>query len=98
MKEVKKRNYVISEAGELYIRAQDCGIPTMILLVDGIVITIFKGDNNRWIRVSYVLDWYKKEIAYGLEHGYSKTEIETYQNNVKIISKEKAKLVGDSNE
>ena len=80
------KEYILNESGELFTTIKNSGISPIIIAVDCLTITNFKGSKTNYIKVSIVLDWYRKEWSYGLKNNYSIDTMANYEKAIEIFS------------
>lgn len=73
--------------GELYVKAKYSGIHPLIWFTDGLALCGFKGDKNTYLKVTEVLDWFKKEKEHGESHGYGRKELDRYSKFIDAYEK-----------
>lgn len=78
--------YVKRDDGKLYVRTNNSGIPALVILIDGLKITTFKGLTSKYISVDVALGWHKKELEYGLENDYHKDSIEHHKEAIRVLT------------
>ena len=84
----------IGDDENLYVLLKYSGINPLIVLTDGIGMTIFKGSRKTYLTVSDVISWFVNEIAYGETHGYPENELKRYKKH-KIFFEEHLKQFHD---
>lgn len=87
VEKVTKNKVVINDTGERFVEAIQCGIPAMVLLVDGIRFHGFKGDTNNYVKVIDAKDWFEKELAYGERNGYKEETLKSYREWIEMYDK-----------
>ena len=92
-----KLDYIRDENGKLFVKSKKSGIPIIVILVDSLKQTSFKKSKYLYMSVTDVLDWYKKELAYGLKRTppYPERDLQKYRDAI-IACEKSLQLNGEA--
>lgn len=91
----KPKTILAIHKGILYVKADYCGIHTLIILADGFAFHDFPGEKHVYLKADDCLAWLRKELEYGESHGYKKAELDRYRQSIAAYDKAMTELAGD---